>query len=44
MSRIGILPIDIPEGVKINISKENIVKIGGIKVLFANKWNGEPKS
>ncbi len=31
MSRIGILPIDIPEGVKINISKENIVKVSGPK-------------
>ncbi|MEA3316892.1 MAG: 50S ribosomal protein L6 [Bacteroidota bacterium] len=31
MSRIGILPIDISEGVKVEISKENLVKISGPK-------------
>jgi len=31
MSRIGILPIDILEGVKVDISKDNLVKVTGPK-------------
>jgi large subunit ribosomal protein L6 len=43
MSRIGIIPIDIPEGVKVTVSKDNIVKITGPKGELEQNVNKDIK-
>jgi len=34
MSRIGILPIDIPAGVTIEVDKENLVTVNCLSILL----------